>query len=315
MASTVKEVFNQDFKILHPIIIIKDLSSIGKEHECDFQVKVFAHLADTTDIYKNDFTAPLISLNNSQPNAKLFLEKQGACDFTQIAQLNDDTYGYEFGTVDDPDIQFNGNRPDWIGYHIDWHNVLTIDGAGCYRIRLEFDDFITGATSIEFSYTYDLKPYSDDLADGTSRYTYGIFGGVRGSQFKDDEIIDYGTVKWTRQIRVEGVFGYSDGQSYTSEYLREQSGAQKWLQDSSIETYQADLKGLPSSLHQEFKKVVLHADSIIVDDYNEFNINEYVNKRILRDSDYEPDYDRFVSYSSVILQFTQYHQNIRNKRC
>ena len=306
MASESKEVFKQQCKVLFEKIVIRDLSAIGKENECDFSIPVFC-FPDPDDKYRNDFTAPLVPLNNSQINGKIFIEKENAdCTWSEISELNDNTYGTPFS---------DGSRPDWVGYNLEWLKVYNLHDVGCYRLRLEWDDFISGETQVEYSFRYKLRLFNENLADETVRFTYTIQGGIRGSQWEDTQLIDYGSIVWTRQIRFKGIFGHSDSQEYTTETVRYENGANEWIEDFSVEKYDAVFKSAPHSLHTEIKKTILHADIIIVDDYNINNINEYVNKRVLRDSNYEPQYDKWTSYSPVEVRFSQYYQNTRSKRC
>lgn len=317
--ATLKDVWKKDFGILRDTVVVEDLSSIGQDSECKFNILQFAYPTDTADKYRNDFHAPLYTLSNNQINAAIYLEKKNetTCEWAELAQLNDTTYGYVFGSASDPNYTFNLNKTEWIGYHIDWYLVYNDvnGGAGCYRIRLEYDSLSTGNSEIKYSYTFVLKLWDENQADQTVRFSYLIDGGTIGDKSNDSIILDYETVKWERQLRIDGVFGYADPQEYETEFNRYTSGAQVKIKDMSTERYPCELNGLPYSIHQEIKKTLLLADRIIVDDYNLNNITTYVDKWVIRDSNYEPAYDRWVSYHPVQIQFAQYYQNNNKRRC
>jgi hypothetical protein len=308
MGVIIKESTFQDFELLTEKVVVLDLSAIGKAYECSFPMLAFAYPSDTSDTYKNDFIAPLFPLTNSQINPHLYLEKKNEdCTWTEIQELTDTTYG-------DPKAIYNTNT-NWIGTHIDAWKVYNTNGSGCYRIRLEYDNIVAGDTEIVYSYRYEVKLWNENLADETTRMTYTVEGGKLGDEFKDDTVINYNTSIWTRQIRVDGIFGYKPSMSYETEYTRYKNGAQVYTDNNGVEKYPYLLKGLPFSLHMEVSKTVMLSDKIIIDDYNIENVNQWQNKQVTRTSGYEPNYDKYVSFSSVELEFSQYFENNRRKRC
>lgn len=311
----ISEIQKQDIELLNSTVVVEDYSSIGKDFECAYTMKAFYWTDDVNDTDKNDFTAPLYTLNNSQINASLYLEKRSeCCEWVEMSQLNDNTYGYAYGSSHDPNQQFNTNT-SWIGYHIDWWKVYNQHGEGYYRTRLEYDNLPSAETQIRYSYTYQLLEYSDDRADHTTRFNYKIKGGKVGDEKSDEIVINYNTTIWERQFRVRGIFGYSDSMNYEAEYTRYRSGAKVYTDNNGVEFYQCQLKGIPYSLHREFKKTMVFADEIIISDYNIDNIYQWKNKRVIRSGDYEINYDRFVSYYPATIEFSQYFENLRRKRC
>lgn len=129
----------QDFELLKSKEVVVDNSSIGLANECKFELPVFAFPSDTTDTYKNDFTASLLGLSNRYSTPEFYLEVEGACDvWTTVAQLNDSTYGTFF-----PSLQTG-----WSGFQVAWHKVYTLEGVGCYRIRQEYTDITTSVINV-----------------------------------------------------------------------------------------------------------------------------------------------------------------------
>ena len=177
----ISECTYQDFELLYSKEVVLDYSSIGDAQTCSFELPVFAYTADTTDTYRNDFTSSLLTLSNRYSTPEFYLEEYNTttCAWVEVAQLTDSTYGEYFTFT---------SRPKWAGYRIDWHKVYTLNGVNCYRLRQEYTDVIDAAVKINYSYKYNLKYYSDNLADKTTKIKYVIRGGKIGSTQKQEEV-------------------------------------------------------------------------------------------------------------------------------
>lgn len=299
-----------DLVLLKEKEVVLDYSSIGDGQTCRFELPVFAFPSDTTNEYKNDFTTSLLPLSNRYSSPAIYLEVETGCDtWTQVAQLNDSTYGTYYNSFTD--------LSTWIGYRIDWYKVYNLEGVGCYRIRQEYTDITDASTKIRYSFKYNLKLYTDGLADRTTKVKYVIRGGKIGSTLSQEEVIDYKSNIWNREIRLPfSFFGFPTSE-YTREFVRYKNGAQVWTLNESIEQYQLICRKLPFQLHRELSITMMLADEIYISDYNEGNPNsdKYNAFRVVPTSNYEPTWTTYTPYGGVQLTFKPYFENLRKKRC
>jgi hypothetical protein len=297
-----------DFELLKSKEVVIDNSSIGLSNECSFELPVFAFPSDTTNTYKNDFTSSLLALSNRYSTPRFFLEVEDSCDnWSEVSELTDSTYGVYYSEAS---LQTN-----WRGFKIEWYKVYNLEGVGCYRIRQEYTDVTDASIKINYSYKYNLKLYSDNLADKTTKMTYTINGGKIGSTLDDAEVIDYGSIIWKREIRLPVSFFGFESSEYSREYTRYKNGGQVWTQDEQIETIQFNARRVPYSLHREIKITALQADELYLSDYNQGNVTTYDHKRVIHSSDYSPVWASYATYAPVGLTFQPYYENLRRKRC
>lgn len=297
-----------DFELLKVKEVVIDNSSIGLANECSFELPVFAYPSDTTDTYRNDFSSSLLTLSNRYSTPKFYLEEETSCDnWTEISELTDSTYGLYYSEA--------SLNPYWRGFKIQWYKVYNLEGVGCYRIRQEYIDVTDSSTKINYSYKYNLKLYSDNLADKTSKMTYTINGGKIGSTQDDEVVVDYGSVIWERELRLPNSFFGFESSEYTREATRYKNGGQTPIEDSQVETLQFNAKRLPYSLHREIKITALQSGELYLSDYNLGNVATYDHKRVQPSSEYAPNWGTYRSYASVSLTFEPYFQNLRRKRC
>ena len=182
-----------------------------------------------------------------------------------------------------------------------------MQGVGCYRIRLEYTDVITAEIKVEYSYRYNLALFNENLADKTTKIEYRIDGGKIGST-QTDEVINYRTDSWSREIRLPNSFFGFESSEYSREYTRYKNGAQVWIEDSQTESINFNAKRLPYPLHRELKITALQADIIYISDYNLGNVTTYDQKRVVPTSNYEPNWNLYNTYSSVELTFKPYFE-------
>jgi len=303
----ISESFFQDFELLKSKEVVLDLSTIGRSNECEFKLPVFGYLSDTSDLYRNDFTAPLLMLSNRYSSPALYLEQmQGDCSWLELAQLNDNTYGTYYPIA---------SKPYWIGYKLQWHEVLNLHGAGCYRIRTEYTDTITAVINIEYSYKFDLKAYSEGFADKTIKLTYQINGGIIGNPNDDQNPIDYEGITWIREVRLPNSYAGFETSEYTREYVKYKNGGQVWTKDDQVENIVCQIGKIPYSLHRALKVTALQSDALWVSDYNRGNQVNYDHKRVIANSGYEPKWAKYATYAPVEIQLQPYFQNLERKRC
>lgn len=298
----------QDFELLKDKEVVIDNSSIGLASECTFEVPQFAYPSDTTDTYRNDFASILLPLSNRYSTPEFYLEVETSCDnWTEVSELTDSTYGVYYS-----ESELN---PNWRGFKVEWYKVYNSEGAACFRIRQEYTDVVDGVIKINYSYKYNLKLYSDNLADNTTKMTYTINGGKIGSTLDDKTVVDYKTVIWNRELRLPSSFFGFESSEYTRETTRYKNGGQTPIEDSQVETLQYNAKRLPYSLHREIKITALQCGELYLSDYNLGNVTTYNMKRVQPSSEYAPLWGTYRSYAPVSLTFEPYFQNLRRKKC
>ena len=305
------EAIKQDFKIIknNPSgeLIELDLPKTNVA-DCCFNIPVLAK-STGGDNYTNDKSSVLWFYDNGFTTAVLNLQRCDNGTWTEVANLNDNTYGvfYPFG------FEVNKKQESLLGYLIDWQLVLTLLGAGTYRVQTE-ETTVLGDTVNRFSLEWELKEYTQNRADLTTRIDW-YNAGIIGSLTDDKDTRDYGDLEWFNQIRLpDTVFG-NDSSTYEREFVRYQNGNQVWLQDDSIEAYVMSTGRFPNYLHRLVKYDVLQAERILITNYDTDAPVSHTDKEVVPNSNYEPNYTRGTKLSSVEVTFEQAYQNHRKKRC
>ena len=158
-------------------------------------------------------------------------------------ELNRYTYGVYYS---ESDLQSN-----WRGFKVEWYKVYNLEGVGCYRVRQQYTDLTDSSTKINYSYKYNLKLFNENLADKTTKLTYTINGGKLGSTLNDEDVIDYGSVVWDKEIRLPNSILFGESSEFTRETTRYKNGGQTPIEDSQVETIQYNARKVPYSLHRD----------------------------------------------------------------
>jgi len=299
----------QKFTLLQSKTVVIDNSTIGSDaNECTFELPAFAYPVDTTDTYRNDFTSSLLSLTNRYSSPEFYLEKQNGCNWDEVAQLTDSTYGtyYTFASL-----------PNWSGFKVEWYKVYNLEGANCYRIRQEYTSIVDAEVFVNYSYKYNLKLFTANLADKTTKISYNINGGLIGSTLDSSTKIDYKDNVWEREIRLPQSSFMFESSEYEREFTRYKNGGQEWTIDNQVETIQYNVRKIPYSLHRELKITALQSGMLFISDYNLSNPKPdmYNFKRVICSSEYAPIWGQYNTYSPVQLTFKDYYENLQRKRC
>jgi hypothetical protein len=299
----------QKFTLLKSKEVVIDYSCIGNPNECVFEMPSFAYPSDITDSYKNDFTSSLLALSNRYKNPEFYLEVLIDCNWVEVSQLNDSTYGTYYST-------FSSN-PNWAGFVVQWYKVYNVEGEGIYRIRQEYTDILDPIIKVNYSYRYNLKLYNANFADETTKINYTINGGKIGSTLNDEEVVDYKDIIWNREVRLPRSFFGFESSEYSREFTRYKNGGQEWVQDEQTETILYNCKRLPYSLHRELKITAMQSGELYVSDYNFSNpkLDGYNMKRVIPSSGYEPTWTTYTTFAPIQLTFEPYFKNLRRKRC
>ena len=304
--ANVSECSYKDFELLLGEELPPDLSCIGGGNECTFVLPAFAYPSDTTDEWRNDFAAPLVMINNKYSTPELYLEVMTDCVWTEVAELtSSNTYG-----------TYSSFSNGWIGYKLDWYLVYNVNGAGTYRLREEKTNIQTTTVSISYGYRYDLKLFTSNQADGTVKMTYKVGGGKMPNILKPKRMINYGTIKWEREMRLPNSFFGFESSEYTIESTRYKNGGQKQIKNLQIQTISFHSKKLPYTIHEEIRSTALQCGNLHISDYNLSNPKKYYDHfRVKLASDYSPTWTTYNSFSPVQLEFNPYYENLQRKEC
>lgn len=156
---------------------------------CEYKEKVFAEIGG--EYWKNDMNEFLFKRFIAADTVGIELYK----DDIKIADLNSSTYGTFFNGF----ASGNAEQQLYVGYLLDWEQVLTLHGTGNYQVKAQLN--IIGVSSTYESRKFTLCQYSDIAADGTVRIESYQNGNIIGNQF------DFSGLNWYQSIRLAGRFG------------------------------------------------------------------------------------------------------------
>lgn len=293
-----------------PTPIVLDLPE-GVTRDC---CNVFAikALADTgsSDDFKNDRAGFPWFFDSLVTTADLNLQKYSNTtnDFEDLIALNNGTYGtfFAYGSFT------NTNGVKFVGYQLNWKDVLTIHGEGGYRVKCE-PTTILGTTEL-FSPNYCLKQYTPTRADVTVRVEYYL-NNILGMSDNDYKVRDFGNLDWYNSFRLCGFFGFPES-NYENDYIEYNNGQRQWTQNDQEVEYILKLKPTPAFLHELMRTDVLQADRIYVTDYNSKNPQTFIDKQVINSGPYAPDWKKLQSkLATVEVTFRQEYNNLQKKRC
>lgn len=282
----------------------------SKLRECcgSFALKV---LADTgsADALKNDVSGFLWWFSDVVSAAVLKLYKHDGTDYALSATLSDGTYGtfysFAFFTNDQGEV--------FIGYQLNWKNVLTIKGEGSYKVKVEATLSI-GGTAEAWSQEYCLKQYTPDRADKTIRIEYYLNGQL-GINENDIVFRDLGNLNWYNSLRLSGFFGFPSAQ-YETDYTQYNNGDRQYIKDFQEPEFLMKLKPAPNFVHEIMRTDVMQADKVLITDYNSKNPAIYVKKAVIKNSGYEPDWKKMQSkLAPVEVKWKQEFNNHNKLKC
>ncbi len=190
-----------------------------------------------------------------------------------------------------------------ITYSSSWRDIFNSFGNGKYQIKIVVDQLF-GSDITDYSFEYNLLPYSDLLAHNTIRFDYynsnvKEWRGLR---------VDYNPLTWQSQIRIPNSFFGFEKANYEREQIRWQSGVREWIKDERLDNYICELTNIDINVSKEVKEGILQSDDIYITDYNLNNPNTINNKLVVGSSSYEPEYNLDNKIVSVSLTFEEKKQ-------
>jgi hypothetical protein len=272
--------------------------------KCCFDLSIFASTS-STDPLKNDVTSCYYGYSNLASSVEMKLLKEGVV----VATLNNNTYGtfYPFA------FHINGGK-SYIGYQINWRDVLIAFGEGQYQVRFDITT-IFATTEFEYWFPYCLKNYSIGNIDETVRLEFW-HDGIIGNWKDDKDRRSFKGLNWYNSIRFPKGMVYNARREFTSEQIQYSNG---FIQDVTLEQvplYDLIVDRMTNELHNYIGSEVVTADEIIVTDYNSKSpLRPFVNKELKFRGNYEPNWQLLNNKPSILIQFEQRYNNLRKRFC
>lgn len=298
----------QDFYILNTTSESSNSGIVpNNANMCCFELPALAELS-FTDIHKNDKHSVIWFYNELVPTANIYLQKQIAGTYQDVATITDNTYGIfsPFGFYID---KYNQKA---IGFQIDWALILASKGQGVYRFRSQGTPSIGSAIN-NYGFDFKLQIYTDLRADSTVRSQWNR-NGVLGSKTSDSSVDDYGILNWFNQIRIPlSIFGFPQS-NIVRNNVKYQNGAQIWLQDEQIEELSWKIDSLPAEVLRFLQVDMLQSGKITITDYNSTNPVVTIDRDFICTSNFSPNWTANAPNADVTLTFAPYYQNLVHKR-
>lgn len=263
--------------------------------DCLQTLDVFADTS-STDSKRNDKREFLFRVLDVTDTAVLKLFKDG----TEIATLNNNAYGtfYDLGTLGTGDQLF------YIGYLIEWRNVLSAHGIGEYYVKAELT--IYGSSVESYSQIYNLMPYDEETVDGTVRIVTYQNGNIESSNF------DYTGLNWYQEIRIKGIFWQKRPELTTDTYFTTARKVTQ-IQDSIKYKYTLETRFMTGETSDYLVSNKMLANDILITDYNQCNTESYCDLPVVIE---EFDNTEELSYFRGryhVITFADRTQNIRKR--
>lgn len=275
--------------------------------KCCFCLPVFGDISDTAK-EKNDISSFLIPVK-AVTAVTFVLQKLVDGAYSDVATITDNTYGLylplSFVTID-------GN--DHAGLRVDWRNVLSVDGAGTYRIKITITPSFGVATDF-FSFVYDLRAYSAIEADETVRFEFWN-NNIIGDWENGSQVKNFGSLNWRNMLRLSrSIFG-REVSTYEQEEVRFDNGVLVDVQNDQTREFELEIGAAPHFIHKFIKTEILQSDQIYVTDYNSTNpAGSFVDINVKHTGDYAPIWNRNAQEPPVVLTFKLRQNNDRKKLC
>lgn len=300
------------YMVAQPVNQIKppvDIPTIRTRDCCqDFFLKVYADPFDNGSL-RNDRSGFIFSFDDSVTSATLILQRFVNGNWENTAPLNDNTFGvfYPLGFFT------NNSNERFIRYDLYWQKVIMGIGNGKYRIKCSYVFPFAPAPDI-FSFEFCLEQYTADRVNGTVRLEYymnGIFGDVNNDEHRND----YGNINFYNSFRLPGYFGFPESK-YEQEQIQYTNGQRAWVKDEQEPEFTLKLRMIPGFVHDILRTDFMQADNLLITDYNAKNPLKYVAKKVIKNSDYAPAWNRLQSkLADVELKFKQEFNNLKKLHC
>lgn len=300
------EVQKKTIKVMTEPVPVPDLPIDDNPLEyCCFKLPVFADVG-VSDKFQNDTRAEIFLFPEFIPTINIELEKVVDGVWTNQTTLIDDSYGtyYAPGFV-------TRNNNQYVGYDLNFRDVLIAFGAGKYR--LNFEAYNGGVLVYQrTSLHYCLSQFTNAAADGTVRIDYTLNSVIGDSD--QTTIRDFVGLEWTSQTRVpNSIFGFKKA-GFEVESVKYQTGKEVSYKKGNREEYRLEINGIPNEYGELLLYDVLMADDIYITDYNsQNNSGQYAELNVEINGGYEPNYGNLRTNLTMEIPFIDKF-NRRNKK-
>jgi hypothetical protein len=211
------------------------------EFLCDYGEDAWVYPTDSTDSYRNDYRAILITLLDPLSTYTFELvDSTGA-----KTPLADVTHGELFP------LGFNTVQPLKVGFRVDWLKVYNSLGLGSYKIKVTQTDY--GTTTESLSHSFHVRVFDECASNLTVKIETVQSGIILNGE-------DYGGMNWYNMVRVRGTFGAMAPQ-YEIDRLVDSS-----RQDIDIQTTKYNKYSLSTELLPDFIGDILTDDTVLTDE-------------------------------------------------
>lgn len=268
---------------------------------CDFTLKVLADDSGLT--LRNDVSGFLWWFNDTINDAELTLQKWVNNAWSNVYVMTGNTLGTNY------DFEFftNDAGENFIGYQLEWANVLDVHGEGSYRVKCDTTDYLAVENTL-YSYEYCLKTYTDYRAEGTVRIEFYLNNTLGDSQ-NDKAVKDLGNLNWFNSFRLNGWFGYPNS-GYEKTRNQYNTGQIVDAISNQEQVFELQLKMIPFFVHEALRIDMMQGDTVLISDYNSANAFNFTQKAVKPNSGYSPEYHKGINkLSSVKVDFIKEYNN------
>lgn len=252
--------------------------------ECCNPILVLAHTTDTTS-WKNDITSAWYKYPELTDNVIFELYKDDDTLSTYVPSKRD---------------VLQEETAEYIT--IPWKDVLTLDGAGCYYIKVT--TIISGTTESFIWGKYNLQPYTTENAQNTIRVKVDV------NQYYSIEDIDFTGTNLIDTLRFGGFFGNMNPNFKIDNLIYENRKFEN-VQRERIATYTMTSDPIDykyTGLLLDF--YFLAENKIWISDHNEFNHSLfYKDTELIVNESPKIDYKEFSNLATITCTFTDKVRN------
>lgn len=265
---------------------------------------VFGAIAVNTSTYENDLNSFFVITPLRNPT-KWNLQRQDPVlkTWATIATMSSApaSYGqlYSYGSIT--------GHATYQGFTINWGFVLSLHGAGIYRIGVKSYGTGNRPDRYPFCYvseTFRLLPFNCNVADRTVKFE-AYQTGYMGSIDNDGEVFDLCGFTFYDSVRMRGFFG-KEKSNYDVIELEYPTGLIDQVRDEALQKFQWSSELLPKVHHDRLKAYCFMGNKVLVSDYNRNNSDYNIKqKQVVKAGGYEPTYYTRSRMSKVTVDFKE----------
>lgn len=188
---------------------------------------------------------------------------------------------------------------------VDWDSAINNFGAGTYKLYIEYTPAFGSVVELLWGY-FDLIHYTREQAEGyvNIKSYFNTNQSVQGINFTGVTLID--------SINVQGFFGNRDPRMEIDNNIYNTRLQTKVVREN-INEYTLTTNPITKAYTRKLLDLhLLNENDCYITDYNVFNHEEYVNKRVIVSAVESPEYFSLSKYSKIIAKFEDKIKNSRS---